>query len=197
MTLSSYGRHLAAAAFLSTVIATPASASPFDELTKSGDDALATYQSVYIAPVQVDLPTDTRRSVRDINSPRPVTERDQALRAERLQRDLTRAFGKNFELAEAPGEDVLTVETTLTGLRSSRPTIADQSAEVLLDFNSVYAGGADYTVRLSEASNVLVEIEERDRSNLNDGRPRVGVWQDADRSSRRFSTRLAKYVRNN
>ncbi|MEM6899673.1 MAG: DUF3313 family protein [Pseudomonadota bacterium] len=188
----------AAALFLTAAMTSPALAAPFDEITKTVDDTLASYESVYIAPVQLDLPEDTRRTVRDIRSPRPVTERDQTRRAERLQRDLTRAFGNNFELVDAPGEDVLTVETTLTGLRSTRPTLADQIAEVQLDFGStVYAGGADYAVRLSEADTVLVEIEESDKSNLNDGRPRVGTWQDADRSSRLFSSRLARYVRDN
>ncbi|MEO1476783.1 MAG: DUF3313 family protein [Pseudomonadota bacterium] len=197
MSISKTNRRLAVTAVLSTTLAFPAMAGPFDEISRADDVALAAYQSIYIAPVQVDLPTDTRKTVRDIRSPRPVNERDQGLRAERLHRDLTRAFEKKFTLADAPGDDVLTVEATLTGLRSTRPTLADFQTEVQLDFGSIYAGGADYAVRLSEAETTLVEIEERDRSNLNDGRLRVGVWQDADRSSRLFSSQLARYVKNN
>ena len=175
-----------------------AAASPFDDVNRTADAALGNYQSVYIAPVEVALDPDTRTNIRDIDSPRPVSERDQARRAERLNRDLTRAFGKTFTLADAPGDGVLTVEATLTGLRSTRPTLADQRVNVQLDFSSsVYAGGADFEVRLSEADTVLMEISDKDQSFLNDGRPRIGVWQDADRSFRSFSSKLVRFVRNN
>ncbi|MEM9667819.1 MAG: DUF3313 family protein [Pseudomonadota bacterium] len=199
MALKTPKHHALIAIAFAAALTASASARPFDEVSnKSAENPLASYQSVYIAPVQVDLGDDVRRDIRDLRSPRPVTEIDQGRRAERLQRDLTRAFDKKFTLAEAPGEGILTVEATLTGLRSTRPTLAELDVNSQTDFgNSIYAGGADYAVRLIEEDDVLVEIEERDQTFLNDGRPRIGLWQDADRSSRRFSSRLARYVKNN
>ncbi|MEO0882488.1 MAG: DUF3313 family protein [Pseudomonadota bacterium] len=190
-------RAMGSVAALVTLSVPTAAAGPFDDVTVSNDRTLAAFESVYIAPVQVDLPTDVRTNIRDINSPRAVTENDQTLRAERLQRDLSRAFDRHFTLADGPGDGVLTVETTVTGLRSTRPTLADAELNVQIDFSSIFAGGADYEAKISENKTELVTITDSFQSSLNDGRPRIGVWQDADRASRRFSDQLARYVRNN
>ncbi len=190
---------LAAFAGLVTATALPACASgPFDTVEVASPATLAAFDKVHIAPVMVMLDPETRRNVRDIRSERPVSEADQRRQAEELREDLIRAFGESFELAEAPGPGVLTVEATITRLVSTRPTIADASSVTVgLDFDSLYAGGADYEVTLREADTVLATIADASQTSLNDQRPRVGVWQDADRMHGEFSRQLARYVSKN
>jgi hypothetical protein len=182
-------------------LAGTAHAGPFDAVSLASDTSLATYEKVYIAPVNVDFGDQPiRRNIRDLRGLRPVSDRDQALKADDLADDLQREFGKRYILVDAPGEDVLTVETTLTKLVSSRPTIADRrDASVNLDFRSIYAGGADYLVTLREGDQLIGTIEENHTRNtsLNDGRVRAGIWQDADRSFSQFSRQLARYVQKN
>jgi len=186
----------AAASMLTSV----AHADTFDTVEFEADAILSTYEKVYIAPVEVDFSEHRiRRNIRDINSIRPVSELDQARKADDFAEDLEREFGKRYTLVDAPGEDVLTIETTLTKLVSTRPTIADRRAtNVNLSFQSVYAGGADYQIQLSEGDTLIATIEENQSSNtLNDGRPRIGIWQDTNRSFNRFSRQLARYVERN
>lgn len=182
-------------------LASAAHAGPFDDVSLTSDTSLATYEKIYIAPVSVDFGDQPiRRNIRDLRGLRPVTDSDQARRADDLADDLQREFGKRYVLVDAPGEDVLTVETTLTNLVSSRPTIADRrDASVNLDFRSIYAGGADYLVTLREGDQLIGTIEENHthNSSSNDGRVRVGIWQDVDRSFSRFSRQLARYVQQN
>lgn len=189
-----------AVAFAASLFASPltATAAPFDNIETQAATPLAGFEKVYIAPVSVDLPEDTRRNFRDDDRERPVRERDQVRKAEDAHKDLVRAFErKNFVVVDAPGADVLTVETTITSLRSSRPTLADYDSHIGLDFNSFYAGGADFDIRLSQEDTVLVEIEEDFQTRLNDGRPRVGIWQDVDRATQRVASRLVRYVSKN
>lgn len=177
-----------------------AQAAPFDKITVENTVELSSFEKVYIAPVQVELDETTfrRQLRRSGNTQRPVSESDQARRAEEAHEDLVQAFTKReFTLVDAPGEDVLTVETVLTRLDSTRPTIADFSEQISLSFQSVYAGGADFDIRLSQNDTPIAQIDENVRTFLNDGRPRVGVWQDTDYATRRVARKLAKYVRNN
>lgn len=188
---------LAAFAISATSFAS-AVASPFDELSYQEAANLSGFEKIYIAPVQVALDeTNVRRNVRDIRSNRPVSERDQARKAEDAYEDLIEAFDRKFTLVDQPDEDTLIVEAVLTRLESTRPTLADYDIHPQIDFSSVYAGGADFEVRLLQQDTLLVEISERHQTNLNDGRPRLGVWQDADRSMRRMASKLVKYVRSN
>lgn len=177
-----------------------ACASTFDLVETQTDTALSSFEKVYIAPVETDLSGHpVRRSVRDVNRTRPVSERDQSRKASELTADLEREFAKHYILVDAPGPDVLTVGTTLTKLVSTRPTIADRSLPLGIDFSSVYLGGADYQVSLVANETVLATIEEETSSNssFNDGLPRVGIWQDVDRSFNRFSRKLVSYVESN
>ncbi len=199
MTLS-LKRTLALAAATLT-LASVAHAGPFDTVTLETDTPLSSYEKVYIAPVTVDFGDQRiRRSIRDIRGLRPVSERDQARKSGDLAEDLQREFGKRYILVDAPGDDVLTVETTLTQLVSTRPTLADaRLTNANLSFQTVYAGGANYQVTLREGEQVIGVIEDNQtrNNNLNDGRPRVGIWQDADRSFNRFSRQLARYIEKN
>ena len=199
MTLSLKRTLTLAAATLT--LASVAHAGPFDTVTLETDAPLSGYEKVYIAPVTVDFGDQRiRRSIRDFSGLRPVSERDQARKSEDLVEDLQREFGKRYVLVDGPGEDVLTVETILTRLVSTRPTLADLGgANVNLSFQSVYAGGANYQVTLREGDALIGIIEEDQtrQNSLNDGRPRVGIWQDADRSFNRFSRQLARYVEKN
>lgn len=174
----------------------PAMAGPFDELKVENTAAFANFEKVYIAPVGVELDEENvRRNVRDIRSDRPVSEKDRTRRAERSHADLTRALSKHFEIVDAPGADVLTVEATITRIVSTRPTLEDQRVvSIQLSFSSIYAGGGDFKVRLLQGDTIHAELEDSYRTNLNDGRPRVGIWQDYDRSSRQFARKLARYL---
>lgn len=188
---------LTAAAAMAT---SAAHAHPFDSIETETEAALSGFTKVYIAPVAIDFSEHrVRRTVRDSTGFRQVSERDQSRKAEDLAEDLEREFGKRYTLVNAPGEDVLTIETTLTKLVSTRPTLADQRQTINLSFRSLYAGGADYQVELTTGDTLLATIEDNqtNQSNLNDGRPRVGVWQDTDRSFNRFSRQLARYVESN
>lgn len=177
---------------------TTAMAVPFDTLTVSEETQLAAYEKVYIAPVSVNLTEDTRRNIRDINSERPVTPQDQARRADKFQKYLARDFGKRFEIVEAPADDVLVIEATITQLASTRPTLADANVNVQLDFSrSIYAGSASYSVNLQAGDLVLAEIADSYDTTLNDGRPRIAIWQDADAGLSLFSRQLARYVAKN
>ncbi len=187
---------IATALFFSSANLT-AFAGPFDKQNVSDVASISKFQKVYIAPIGVELDEkNVRRNIRDIRSDRPVSDRDRERRAAETYKHMVRAFGKNYEIVDAPGADVLTVETTITRMISTRPTLEDQrSLNIQIDFSSVYAGGADFKVRLSQGDTTFAEIEDRDQSTLNDGRPRVGIWQDYTRASTRFSSKLARYVR--
>jgi len=153
---------------------------------------------VYIAPVKVELADPkVRRTIRDNISDRPVSDNDKARRAEQTYKHIVDAFGKNFEIVNTPTDDALIVEAIVTKLSSSRPTIADTRVNVGLNFSSIYAGGADFDVRLKQGTSLLVDISDSYQTQLNDGFPRTGTWQDYNRVSRRFSRKLAKYVRQN
>ena len=198
--MTSFIKHALAFTAATTMVATTAHAAPFDTIDRATDAPLSSYEKIYIAPVEVDFSEhQIRRNLRDRRGVRPVSESDQARKAEDLSEDLERAFGKKFTLVDAPGDDVLTVEATLTKLVSTRPTIADSRINIGLSFNSLYVGGADYRINLTEGETLLATIEERQSqdSNLNDGRPRVGIWSDADYSFHKFSRQLVRYVQNN
>jgi len=198
MSLTKFRPLVLAATLCSMSAFAPAIAAPFDKIETLNAVPLAGFQKVYIAPVKVELEdTRVRRNIRDISSARPVSDRDKALKAEDSYEDIVRAFGKKFEVVEAPGSDVLTVEAVVTKLSSTRPTLADSRVNVALDFDSVYAGGADFDVRLSQGETVLVEISESYTTNFNDGLPRIAIWQDYDRASNRMAYKLARYVRKN
>ena len=188
-----------AAALCSMSTFVPAIAAPFDEIETVNAAPLASFQKVYIAPVKVELDeTNIRRSVstfRNGRNDRPVSDRDQALKAQDSFEDIAKAFGKSFEVVEAPGEDVLTVETTITKLVSTRPTLADYRVIPGLSFDSIYAGGGEFSIRLSEGETVLTEISDNYITNVNDGLPRIAIWQDYDRASKRIARKLARYVK--
>lgn len=157
------------------------------------EPSLASYEKIYIAPVSIDLPERTYRRGDD----RPVSKRDQEDKAEDLETKLTRAFSEDFAIVSAPGEGVLTIETDIIRLQSSRPTKADLNREPGLSFSSVFTGGATVSFTLSEDGVTLDEIEDSYYGNFNDGSPRTGIWQDADRAFSRLSNRLVRYVQNN
>ena len=196
--MTSFIKHALAFTAATTMVATAAHAAPFDTIDRATDAPLSSYEKIYIAPVEVDFSEhQIRRNLRDTRGIRPVSERDQMSKAEDFAEDLEQVFGKKYTLVDAPGEDVLTVEATLTKLVSTRPTIADLTAQIGLSFGSIYVGGADYQINLIGGETLIAAIEEKQSQDgsFNDGRPRVGIWSDADYSFRKFSRQLARYVR--
>ena len=196
---------LLAAALVMAPTFAPASAAPFDSIEASTEQTLATYQKVYIAPVEItletpnlDLLTSRRRSSYQ-GSQTPVSDEDQARKAADLHTQLTRSFAEHYTIVDAPAGDVLVISAEITKLLASRPTPEQRRRGVgSLSFgSSVSAGGVDYTVQIGSADEVFYNIQEDYRSNLNDSFPRTSVWQDADDSFRRFSRQLVRFVRNN
>lgn len=178
----------ALAAFIAAAAAI-SSAAAFDRESVTGGKQLSSFKSVYIAPVALSL-----EQGRD---ERPVRDKDAAARAAEFHDDLIDEFSGAFDIADAPGEGVLTIEATLTELVSTRPTMADFSEEPGLGFESVYAGGAAFSATLSENGEALAEIGDRYTSSFGDGSPKVGTWQDADRAFSRWARQLVDFVENN
>lgn len=175
-----------------------ANAAPFDTIKRIDTVELSNFEKVYVAPVAVDLADkEVRRNIRDIHSDRPVSDRDKARKAQDAYEDIVRALGKKFEVVDTPAPDVLTVEATVTRLTSTRPTLEDYSTIIGLNFSSVYAGGADFNVRLKQGETLIADISDSYQTNFNDGRPRIGIWQDYDRVSKQFARKLARYVERN
>jgi hypothetical protein len=196
---------LLAAALTSATAFAPVSASSFDKVEVTTEQELATFEKVYIAPVDITLADDEPRLLSDrrrtsyVRSQPPVDEEEQTRKAQDLHKQLTRRFSSEFTLVEAPADDVLTISAEITRMLPSRPTGSQRSRGVgALNFGgSVAAGGVDYTVQMSSGETPLYNITESYRSNLNDGLPRTDVWQDADRSFNRFSRQLLRFVQNN
>ena len=189
---------LAALGVVAIYPAAPALASPsLDTVNVSTEADLSSFTKVYIAPVGVELKDRFRRNLRDVGAPRPVSEKDQAKRAEASREYFVSAFSKNYEVVEAPGEGVLTVEPIITRLESTRPTFADYEAQPGLSASSIFAGGADYSVRLKTGETLLTEVSEKYRTDLFDGQPRNGIWTDFEYASRRMASKLVKHVRKN
>lgn len=196
---------VAAAALFTASAGLSASAGPFDSLEVSQEAlALAQYEAVYIAPVVMDLKFDTQfRNIRRIQRPgrdesRPMTDAEIERKANDLHKDLRQALSKRMTLVDAPGEGVLTVEATVTRILPSRPTQEELGRRVGLQLSgSISAGGADIDVALSENGTSLAQISEDYKGNLNDGFPRVNIWQDADRAYDRLAKKLARYVAKN
>lgn len=173
-------RLAAALAATAALGAAAASAHPFSSVDISDRAKLAAFTSVHVAPVATDLPEVARydRS----GGARPVDPADAAEKAADLGRKLEEAIGRIFTLASGPGPGVLTLETTLTRLQSSRPTRADYRREPSLDFRSVFAGGAAARFSFSEDGRGLGAMTGDFEGSLADGWPRAGVWTDADRA---------------
>ncbi len=182
------------AALLTAAVAT-AAAAPFDDVERFADKRLSEFSAVYIAPVAVDLPEPDIGQVtfaRPVN--RPVSGEDQARQAEALHEDLVGAFGRRFQLADEPAAGVLTVEATITRLASSRPTHADFERNPRIELSSVFAGGAEIEVRLSEEETALARLRETQFTSFNDGRPRLATWADANRVFQNLSRRFARFA---
>ena len=176
-----------------------AAASSFDRVSFSQKDkALSSYEEVYIAPVEVSLPEAASRfALRRGRGERGVSERDQSDRAQDLYDSLSYSIGERFSLADAPGPGVLTVRATITRLASTRPTVEDYRRDVNLDLNSIYTGGADISIVLTENGSEVATLSDSDFGNLNDGRIRAGIWSDADRAFSRWGRKLAKFLAKN
>lgn len=172
-------------------------AGPFDSENLLTDRQLSSYESVYIAPVKVELDHHVVRYDRSGYGDRPVDPDDANRKAADFHDELVDAFSESYSLAPAPGPGVLTLEATLTKLQSSRPTPADYDRETSLSFESVYAGGGSMTAVFSEDGEVLAELGDEFNSYLSDGRVRAGIWQDVDRAFSQWAKKLVKYTQKN
>lgn len=178
------------------LICAPASAGGFDGETIQTDKKLASFQSVHVADVRLTLePASSYR--RNGSDPRPVDDNDAQAKAGDFREELIDALDGAFTIASAPGAGVLTVEATLTKLEATRPTMGDYAQQPGLGFDSVYAGGAAMRIAFSEAGAPLGEVSDAYEATLSDGRPRIGVWEDADRAFSSWARRLVKFVGEN
>ena len=175
---------------LSLLAALPvaASAHAFDTVQIASPAALDGVRQVYVADVTTDLPAAASRF--DSRVPRPVRPRDAEAKADDLAAALQRGLDREFDAVDAPGPGVLVVKPTLTGLASSRPTLADLMQQPGLSHESVYAGGASVTLVLERDGVVVGTLSDTYQGNLGDGQPRIGIWQDADRAFSRWGRQL-------
>ncbi|MFQ5564035.1 MAG: DUF3313 family protein [Parvularculaceae bacterium] len=197
MTLLRIGAAAAVVLAAATTIPTAVSARSFDEVALTTDKQLASYEAVYIAPVKAELNLDVRQIDRSGSGDRPISDRDIADKISDFQRELERAFSRSFDLADAPGPGVLTIEATLTDLASTRPTMAEYSRRVSLDFRSVYVGRAEASFVLSGDGEVLATLSDRYVGSFTDGRPRIATWDDADYAFDSWARKLVKFVERN
>lgn len=187
-----------AGAFAAALVSAGAAfAGPFDSENLVTDGKLSSYESVYIAPVKVDLDLRVVRYDRSGYGDRPVDADDASRKAADFYDELVDAFSESYSLASAPGPGVLTLEATLTKLQSSRPTLADYAREPSLSFHSVYAGGGSMTAVFSEDGEVLAELGDQFDSYLGDGRVRAAIWHDADRAFSQWARKLVTYTQKN
>jgi hypothetical protein len=182
------------AALLSlALVATPALA--FDAQQVLQPAALAGVQQVYVAPAVLALPEPAGRFERRRGyGVRPVTANDAQVKADDLTAALRRGFDRDFTVVDAPGPGVLVVEPTLTRLEATRPTMADYHEEPGLSFESVYAGGAGFSVRLARDGRDVALIQDRYVGSFSDGSPRIGIWQDTDRAFSMWARQLPAFV---
>lgn len=180
---------LGAAAFMSVATAR---AHPFSAVNLANEAKLSAFASVHVAPVAAELPAVARydRS----GGERPVDPADAAEKAADLQRRLADAIGKKLTLASGPGPGVLTINTTLTRLVSSRPTRADYRLQPSLDFRSVYAGGAAARFEFSENGAPLGAMIGDFDTSLADGWLRSGIWDDADRAFSSWARAMPEFL---
>lgn len=205
MKSASFKSAFVAVALLTSSAGLAAHAGPFDQLTvEETAKTLSEYQSVYIAPVNMDLKFDPRfrkirRDIRpEAGASRPMSEAEIERKANDLHRELEKQLGKRLTIVDAPGEGVLTVEATVTKILPTRPTQEELGQRIGLQLaGSVSAGGADITVNLSENGQALASMREDYRANLIDGLPRIVTWQDADRAYDRMARKLARFVKKN
>jgi len=151
---------------------------------------LSRYQAVHVAPTLVAL----EPSRNDF----PLSEEDAARNAEALTRALARRFGDDAPLAEGPDGDVLTIRATLTAVRATRPTLRALEEERGLDLaRSIGAGGASATFELLVDGEVVARFSDNYQTTLTDRRPRVGMWDDADRAYQAWARTLEKTIERN
>jgi len=187
-------RRTATVLFSLAIFALPLTASAFDEAAVTNPAALANVQSVFVAPVVLELPEAANRFDRRSGQPRAVAPRDAETKAIDLAAVLKRGFAKEFTLADGPGPGVLVVTPTLLGLESSRPTLADYNQEPGLSFESVFAGGATLSIRMERDGEEVATIKDRYQGNFGDGSMRIGVWQDTDRAFQLWSRQVPSWV---
>jgi len=187
--------------FISGSVMLPAYGSTFDRIEVKTEATLNDFQKVYIAPVKVELARTPQRLTRfrAVNrADLPIAERAQIQKAADVHSQLVRTFSQHFEIVSAQIDDALTIQTTITRLAPSRPTLELTRTVPGLDISrSTFAGGGTFSVTLSADSAELLTITEEYQSRLTDRQPRITTWQDFDRASKRFSKDLARYIRKN
>lgn len=171
----------------------------FDQVDYSENrKSLSSFNKIYIAPIKTDLPETQRIHSRFKNRiDRGVSERDQQEQAENLRKTLARSLGKKYELVGEEGPSILTLETTITRLESTRPTFQDLSSRPNLSLGSLYSGGAAVTINFRENGSTLAVISDDYQSNFGDGSPRTGIWSDANLAFNLWARQVSRFIKNN
>ncbi|MEL7028484.1 MAG: DUF3313 family protein [Pseudomonadota bacterium] len=196
---------LAAAGLVALAGAGPAIAasaidvSGFDEAYLEDGADLSAYSSVYVDAVGAEVEADEngQYNPRDGFS-EAISQNEIDQRAETLRERLQGRLEDKVTMADGADAGVLVISATLTELAPSRPTLEGLSQEPSLSLSgSVAVGGAAVRIELIDGGDgaVIGRLEDRNFGrDLGDGRPRVGVWSDADRAFSIWSRGLARYL---
>ena len=177
----------------------PEAAGRFDRF--EGDAvAVAGFDRVFVAPVAVAPEVEARLDLNRLSSirddERPLGQRDIDRNTAALAEAVRREVGAAAPLADAPGPGVLTIALTLTGVDANRPTMAEQTANPALSFQSIALGGASVTGELREGDAVLARFtDESQLAQINDPAIGAGMWVEADRYYRQLGNKLAGLLR--
>jgi len=173
--------------------------SGFDSAAQSASADFSAYSSVYVEAIGAEVePNESntynpREGFSDVLSQTEIDRQGEELR-ERFEKRI----GDKLEIASGRGAGVLVVDATLTELVPSRPTLQGLTQEPQLSLaGSVGVGGASVRIDIvdGDTGEVLAQLEDRNFGiALNDGRPRVGIWADAQFAYRRWSRSLANYL---
>ncbi len=130
----------------------------FDEFHVRSDVNFSQYAKVYIAPVGIVHGRDKEL--------KKFSDRDLQGRQDRLHELLVASFSGRFQIADAPGPDVLVVETAITSLMTNKATHDQETSQHVVGysrFHSFYRGRAAFqaTIKDGASDDILAIVVDR------------------------------------
>lgn len=171
----------------------------FDTSRVSARANFSTFEAVYIAPIEIAPELSKRTQIKrrgprtSSQQQRPLLQRDIDRKAAELAGRLSREIKKRNTLANAPGENVLTLRTILRDIEANEPTQADYGVSPGLSFRSDYTGGASASFMLVGQGQTLAEFSDTWRGDIEDIRGGA-IWGDTDYAFSKWARGLAAVI---